>query len=335
MKTLGWLGIGEGIQTMLGGVAGIVPKYIAGTSAASTAMGNLPPAAIKAAGYGSIAPQAAAMTGMFALSGLIPRLTAKLYGAGSKLVEQLAKFYPEFEGAEYSEKLNKFIKLREEPMQGWVPGGGIGKTGRIPAYTYMGAGIPIGGRFARSYPTGAYQVVAGTPQTPMDKILTPYTWSRLAESLTKPMQASWAQSLKNIPVIGRGAGLIPSMGGAIGAVGLGAAAYGVTKDKATAIGTAIFAGMGAAAKGPVGMILGAAIGGFASGFLAHTLGIHVGKAAVWAATKKDFDKMSDDELLDWYVENMAQSVKSANIPVKNWLSAVMKGSKNAKPKSKK
>ncbi len=79
----------------------------------------------------------------------------------------------------------------------------------------------------------------------------------------------------------------------------------------------------------------AAVGTFASGFLAHTLGIHVGKTAVWAATMKDFDKMTDEELLDWYVDNMAKSVKTANIPVKNWLSAVMKGKKNEKPKAKK
>jgi len=81
--------------------------------------------------------------------------------------------------------------------------------------------------------------------------------------------------------------------------------------------------------------LGAAIGSFASGLLSHTLGIHVGKTAIWAATKKDFDNMTDEELLDWYVDNMAASVKSAKIPVKNWLSAIMKGRKHAKPKSKK
>lgn len=82
--------------------------------------------------------------------------------------------------------------------------------------------------------------------------------------------------------------------------------------------------------------LGAAVGGFAAGFLSHTLGIHVGKTAIWAATmKKDFDDMTDEELLDWYVDNMAKSVKTQNIPVKNWLNAVMKGKKNEKPKSKK
>lgn len=82
--------------------------------------------------------------------------------------------------------------------------------------------------------------------------------------------------------------------------------------------------------------LGAAVTAFGSGFLTHTLGIHAGKTAIWASTMKDFDKMTDEELLDWYVDNMAKSVKTANIPIKNWLSAVTnKGKKNAKPKSKK
>ena len=95
--------------------------------------------------------------------------------------------------------------------------------------------------------------------------------------------------------------------------------------KAVSIHSGIVIGDMALAGGMTTMA--AAVGTFASGFLAHTLGIHVGKTAVYATNRPDFDKMTDDELLDWYVDNMANAVKSANIPAKDWLKAVTKGSK--------
>ena len=46
--------------------------------------------------------------------------------------------------------------------------------------------------------------------------------------------------------------------------------------------------------------------------------------------------MTNEELLDWYVENLANSVRTVDVPTKDWLKAVKKqGAKHAKSKPKK
>lgn len=103
--------------------------------------------------------------------------------------------------------------------------------------------------------------------------------------LTSPWRANWAQGMTGkMGTIGKG---IPSFGGMLGAAGMGAAAYGITRDWATTAGTTIAGGIGAALGGPVGMIAGGAIGGFIgsafSGFIESELD----------RTRKYFERMEE------------------------------------------
>ncbi len=241
---MGWMKAGPRLGSLLGGMTGMPSAAIAGSSASFQNLAALQGMSEQANTLARIAALEAQILGTDEAQ--VAAVQAKNAAMNAELASLKAQA-----GLSSIGTISPATAMRTGlgSMVGLLPGG----TNRALANGYA---VPAGGKGAAGYLYGMGQYGPGYFKgTPPVNVPMAMTWGRVGQGLSGIGRAL------TTPVSGMTRG--------IGALGAGAAAYGMTGEWQTAVGSGIGTAIGGA-FGPLGMALGAGIGGVIGHLAADT-----------------------------------------------------------------